>query len=42
MKHSGRDPKVIWYAPGKHWVMAVYDIRPPYGNNIGICHFART
>ena len=23
--HKGRDPKVIWYAPGRHWVMAVYD-----------------
>ena len=20
--HKGRDPKVIWYAPGRHWVMA--------------------
>ncbi len=25
VKHSGRDPKIIWYKPGKHWVMAVYD-----------------
>jgi len=25
VKHTGRDPKVIWYGPGKHWVMAVYD-----------------
>lgn len=25
VKHKGRDPKVIWYAPGKHWVMVVYD-----------------
>lgn len=25
VKHAGRDPKVFWYAPGKHWVMAVYD-----------------
>jgi fructan beta-fructosidase len=25
VKHGGRDPKLIWYAPGKHWVMAVYD-----------------
>jgi fructan beta-fructosidase len=23
--HKGRDPKVIWYQPGRHWVMAVYD-----------------
>ncbi len=25
VKHRGRDPKLIWYAPGRHWVMAVYD-----------------
>ena len=25
LKHAGRDPKLVWYAPGKHWVMAVYD-----------------
>jgi fructan beta-fructosidase len=25
VRHSGRDPKLLWYAPGKHWVMAVYD-----------------
>ena len=25
VKHKGRDPKVIWYEPGNHWVMAVYD-----------------
>ena len=25
--HRGRDPKVIWYHPGGHWVMAVYDER---------------
>ena len=24
MKHQGRDPKIIWYEPGKHWVMVVY------------------
>ena len=24
VKHQGRDPKVIWYEPGKHWVMALY------------------
>ncbi len=23
--HKGRDPKVIWHAPSKHWVMALYD-----------------
>jgi fructan beta-fructosidase len=25
VKHAGRDPKLVWYEPGKHWVMAVYD-----------------
>jgi len=28
VKHQGRDPKIIWYEPGKHWVMAVYDEEP--------------
>ncbi len=28
VKHMGRDPKVFWYEPGSHWVMAVYDERP--------------
>jgi fructan beta-fructosidase len=23
-KGEGRDPKLIWYEPGKHWVVAVY------------------
>ncbi len=25
VEHKGRDPKVFWYRPGGHWVMAVYD-----------------
>ncbi len=25
IKHKGRDPKVFWYEPGKHWVMVVWD-----------------
>ena len=25
VKHVGRDPKLIWHAKAKHWVMAVYD-----------------
>ena len=25
IKHRGRHPNPIWYAPGKHWVMVVYD-----------------
>ena len=26
IEHKGRDPKLVWYEPGKHWVIAVYDI----------------
>jgi fructan beta-fructosidase len=36
IKHAGRDPKLIWYAPGKHWVIALFDDRAPYGQNISI------
>lgn len=25
VKHAGRDPKLVWYEKGRHWVMAVYD-----------------
>lgn len=25
VKHQGRDPRLLWYAPSQHWVMAVYD-----------------
>lgn len=25
VEHQGRDPKIIWYEPDNHWVMAVYD-----------------
>ncbi len=28
VKHKGRDPKIIWYEPDKHWVMAVYTETP--------------
>jgi fructan beta-fructosidase len=28
VKHHGRDPKVLWYAPQKKWVMAVFDGDP--------------
>jgi len=24
VRHEGRDPKVIWYGPGRHWVMSLY------------------
>ncbi len=25
VKHRGRDPRLLWHAPSKRWVMAVYD-----------------
>ncbi|HEY2587554.1 MAG TPA: glycoside hydrolase family 32 protein [Tepidisphaeraceae bacterium] len=25
VRHRGRDPRLLRYAPGKHWVMALYD-----------------
>lgn len=25
VRHNGRDPKILWHEPTKHWVMAVYD-----------------
>jgi len=31
IKHSGRDPKLVWYDPGKHWVIAVFDQRDKTG-----------
>jgi fructan beta-fructosidase len=34
IRHSGRDPKLVWYEPGKHWVIALFDERAPYGGNI--------
>jgi len=24
IKHKGRDPKLVWYEPGKHWVIVVF------------------
>jgi fructan beta-fructosidase len=36
IKHSGRDPKLVWYAPGKHWVIAVFDQDNEHGRNIAI------
>jgi fructan beta-fructosidase len=32
--HRGRDPKLIWYEPGQHWVIAVFDEDPQVGRNI--------
>ena len=34
--HQGRDPKLMWYAPGQHWVIAVFDEDPEVGRNIAI------
>ncbi len=39
VKHNGRDPKVIWYAPGKHWVMALFD---QAGKSRGIAFYTST
>jgi fructan beta-fructosidase len=36
IRHHGRDPKLVWYEPGRHWVIAVYDEREPFGRNISI------
>ncbi len=36
IEHSGRDPKLIWYEPGQHWVIAVFDQDPEVGRNIAI------
>jgi fructan beta-fructosidase len=34
IRHRGRDPKLVWYEPGKHWVIAVYDEDPKLKRNI--------
>ncbi len=34
IKHGGRDPKIIWYEPGKHWVLAVFDQSREHGRAI--------
>jgi fructan beta-fructosidase len=34
--HRGRDPKLMWYEPGQHWVIAVYNEDPEIGRNIAI------
>ncbi|MFO8013760.1 MAG: glycoside hydrolase family 32 protein [Phycisphaerae bacterium] len=34
IKHSGRDPKLVWYEPGKHWVIAVFDQSKEHGRNV--------
>jgi len=34
--HRGRDPKLMWYEPGQHWVIAVYDENKDHGRNIAI------
>jgi len=35
LKHNGRDPKVFWYEPGKHWVMVVWDAAMPKTLSLG-------
>ena len=36
IEHSGRDPKLMWYEPGQHWVIAVFDQNKEHGRNIAI------
>jgi fructan beta-fructosidase len=36
IRHSGRDPKLLWYEPGRHWVIAVFDQNQEHGKNIAI------
>ena len=36
IRHSGRDPKLMWYKPGEHWVIAVFDQDREHGRNIAI------
>lgn len=36
IKHRGRDPKIIWYEPGQHWVLAVYDESEEHGKAIAL------
>ena len=36
IRHRGRDPKLMWYKPGNHWVIAVYDERQGFGRNIAL------
>ena len=35
-KPSGNDGKPIWYAPGQHWVVVVFEKNNELGENIGI------
>lgn len=34
LKHSGRDPKLLWHSQTKRWVMAVYSERPSEASTI--------
>jgi len=34
IRHTGRDPKLVWYEPGRHWVIAVFDEDPKLGRSI--------
>lgn len=34
VRHEGRDPRIFWFAPGRHWVMAVFDESGANGQNI--------
>jgi len=44
IKGGNRDPKVFWYAPGKHWVMALYLDGDEYAilNSTDLIHWQQT
>jgi fructan beta-fructosidase len=37
IKHSGRDPKLVWHPPTQQWVMAVYSEQPSIGPEARTC-----
>ncbi|MFO0929745.1 MAG: GH32 C-terminal domain-containing protein [Gemmataceae bacterium] len=41
VRHNGRDPRLLWHAASKQWVMAVYDEdgKPPTGSNRDIAFY---
>jgi len=38
IKHSGRDPRLFWYAQIKQWIIAVYSERPGRDDSVPECY----
>jgi len=37
IRHKGHDPRLLWYGPGRHWVIAVYqEAGSSAGRNLGL------